>query len=92
MDWLQKYEESDNLQAEEQEGASHSELASSSNYSSSIDVVCDCNSTINLCCDNNLIGARVRIGGLSNTTPGDEGESPSIQKCTASLLNFLISF
>jgi len=83
MDWLHEYdrrdkETSNKLRAEEQEGAFHSELLSSSNHSSSIDVVCDCNSTNNSCCFDNLLGTRVGIGGLSNTTPGAEGESSSI--------------
>jgi len=66
MDWLQEYDRRDkeargNLRAEEQEGAFSSELTSSSNHSS-IDDVCDCNSTNNLCYDNNLTGTRVGIG------------------------------
>jgi exonuclease III len=66
MDWLQEYdrrvtEDSDNLSAEAQGGASYLELASSRN-NSSIDDVCDCNPMNNLCYNNNVAGTRVGIG------------------------------
>ena len=66
MDWLQEYdrrvtEDSDNLSAEAQGGASYLELDSSRN-NSSIDDLCDCNPMNNLCYNNNVTGTRVGIG------------------------------